>query len=141
MADLTLIVVGKSTEFDIVLFPHQWQAGDIADVLLTKRLGRVAPAPRSRMLWFNIEDIPAGPDGGAKQRARFLVKHHWDLALNEWEAPMLARRRWRIPLVDLPAGIKQKLRDDRVVTVLWTQAKLFIRDHVDMRLVEDADFA
>lgn len=141
MANLTLIVIGKSTEFDMLKVHHQWQAGDILDVLLTKNLGRVAPAPRTKMLWIKITGVPAGPEGGAKRRAGFMVKHYWSPVLNEWDAPMLARRRWRIPLQDLPAGIKQKLRDDRHVTVTWTQAKAFIRDHVDMRLIEDADFA
>ena len=141
MANLTLIVVGKSTKFDMLKVHAQWQAGDIFDVVRTARLGRVAPVPRTNMLWIHVEDIPAGPLGGQRRRAQFLFKHHWDLTLNEWEAPMISRRRWRIPLVDLPVGIKNKLRDDRVVTVTWTQAKAFIRDHVDGRFVTDADFA
>ncbi len=141
MADLSLIVIGKSAKFNMLKVHAQWQRGDIFDVVRTSKLVGHTPAPNRNMVWIHIIDVPAGPIGGARRKARFLAKHHWNPALNEWDAPMLSRRRWRIPLVDLPAGIKQKLRDDRQVTVTWAQAKAFIRDHVDARLIEDADFA
>lgn len=137
MVDITLIVISKSTKFDVTKVAGQWQRGDIFDGVSTSTLGRAAPNPKRNFVWIHITGVPIT----AIQKAKFLTKHYWDPLLNEWEAPMLSRRRWRGLLDDLPVGIKDKLRDEGQVTVTWEQAKPFIWDHVDGRTVTDGDMA
>ena len=135
MADITLIVIGSVPGFVATNPRGQYQKGDIFDVRLTSEMIH-PPAPDRKFVHIHITGVPAT----AIQKAKFLTRLNLDPAFPEHEQVMLGRRRWRGLLDDLPVGLKQQLQNNREITITWTKAKPFIKDHVADRLITDSDF-
>ncbi len=135
--DVTLIVIGKAPTFVSAHAEGQYQKGDIFDALRTAKLGAAAPAFNRKFIWIHITGVPVT----AIRKAKFLAKPSFDPAFPEDDEVMLSRRRWRVLLDDLPAGVKATLLAERQITVTWEQAKPFIKDHVEDRSISDGDLA
>ena len=135
--DITLIVIGKAPTFVSAHAEAQYQKGDIFDAVRTDSLGAASPAFNRKFVWIHITGVPTT----AIQKARFLAKWNLDPAFSEDDAIMLGRRRWRVMLDDMPAGVKATLLAERQITVTWEKAKPFIKDHVEDRLISDGDLA
>lgn len=136
--DATLIVIGKAPNFVATNPAGQYQKGDIFDAVRTSTLGSASPSIKRKFIWVHITDVPATVVRKVKE---LLEQPDFDPAEPEDDQVLRSRRRWRVLLDDMPANLRNRLRDDRQITVTWTKAKPFLKNHVEDRLIDDTDFA
>ena len=88
--------------------------------------------------WGNLEDPAKHPDGvdgcgfvivkvpGVNPTKAKIDK--WMDHVKDIDETMTKRRLWEVMTDDVPPNVKNKLRDDGVVTITWAKLKDFIRN-------------
>ncbi len=109
----------------------------VKDQMLYKRGDIVVVKPDGHE-WGRLEDPSLHPDGvsgcgfvivkipGVNPTPAKLEK--WMGHVQDIDETMTKRRLWEVMTDDVPTAIRNKLRDDGVVTVTWTQLKNYIRN-------------
>ena len=109
----------------------------VKDKMLYKR-GDIVEVKPDGHEWGNLEDPALHPDGvagcgfvivkipGVMPTPEKIDK--WLGHIQDGDEVITKRRLWEIMMDDVPTGIRNKLRDDGVVTVTWTQLKNYIRN-------------
>lgn len=111
----------------------------IKDKMLYKKGDIVVVKPDGHE-WGNLEDPTKHPDGVAGC-GFVIVKipgvtftpakvEKWLGHIQDGEEVMTKRRLWEVMTDDVPNNVKNKLRDDGVVTITWAKVKDFIRNTI-----------
>ena len=116
MSDITILMMAANNPVEDS--PGRWRAGEIVDVFTLEQAP--GPAGHPRHLHVHVTGIPY-PFAQIKRR---LIQVHDEDA--EWNT-FRARRRFVVRGDLMPAGARQRLNEDREITVTWEQAKQFAK--------------
>ncbi len=109
----------------------------VKDQMLYKKGDIVVVMPDGHE-WGRMEDPALHPDGvagcgfvivkvaGVTATPEKIAK--WLGVIKDIEGTMTKRRLWEVMTDDVPTSIRNKLRDDGVASVTWTQLKNYIRN-------------
>ncbi len=109
----------------------------VKDKMLYKKGDIVVVKPDGHE-WGRMEDPALHPDGvdgcgfvivkvpGVTATPEKIAK--WLGTIKDIDGTMTKRRFWEVMTDDVPANIRNKLRDNGVVTITWTNLKNYIRN-------------
>jgi hypothetical protein len=112
----------------------RYQPGDFVDIWDTKRIAtlvdgeyRLKDTINPKFAFIHVTKIPRLLERVKEKLLQELIDYEYALAPNK---TMLRRRLWHIPPSELPAVVKQKLTEDREITVTYSQVKAYIRKKI-----------
>lgn len=109
-----------------------YRRGDIAVVMEDGHEWGV----RERLPLFVVVKIPGVP---ASRVRPYVAEERGAVDPFTGYAPLTRRRRWWVRVDDVPASIRNALRNTGTVTVTWTQVRNFVQDKVTLVSAPDLD--
>ena len=149
MIDITLMIMGKQSNHSLPpeKEPGRWLTGQIVNVYKSENIATLTDGDyhinggigSKAHVFVHIKNVPGN---AAKKIRNILANQVRTEPVDPEEHPELIHRSaWRIKPSDLPAGIKQKLQDDKEVTVGWVAAKPYLKNSVTQTPITDGDLA